>query len=82
MQIGKNFAFSFALSSACTFTAAAVKVGRASEIKINAIYFVFLSACTTFLESRLRLNHANWKKLRLFLCIVFGLHLYGRSREE
>ena len=34
------------------FTATAVKAGCASEIKINGIYFVFPSACTTFAESR------------------------------
>ena len=44
----KYFVFFFAVSSACTFTALAVKAGCASEIKINGIYFVFPSACTTF----------------------------------
>ena len=42
--------------------------------KNKSIYFVFRSACTTFIEARLRLNNAIRKILGIFLCIVFGLH--------
>ncbi len=59
LQIEKFLDFFFAASSACTFTATAMKVSCASEIKINAIYFVFRSACTTFTATAMKVGGAS-----------------------
>ncbi len=55
-----------------------VKIGCTSAIKINMIYFVLRSVCTTLWHCREdRLHLGNKNKYNLF-CIALGLHYLCR----